>query len=107
MQAVFLSRCSPSRLHGLHAKLTEEQASTVVDMGFGGLLDLRCRSLNRVLCLELVKSFDLRQQMMFVKGRNIPITYHDVGLALGLPNKGNFSYQLNLYAFFFPFGYLW
>lgn len=90
MQAAFISRCSPSRLHGLHAKLTKEQAGAVIDMGFGGLLDLRCRSLNRILCLELVKSFDLRHGMMIVKGRTIAITSHDVGLALGLPDKGNF-----------------
>ena len=107
MQAVFLTRCSPSRLHRLHAKFTEEQANAVVDMGFGGLLDLRCHSLNRVLCLELVKSFDLQQYVMFVKGCPIPITYHDVGMALGLPDKGNFSLPIKPLCLFFPVKYLW
>ena len=101
MQAMFFTKCSPSRLHGLHAKLTEEQVNAVVDMGFGGLLHLRFQSLNRVLCMELEKSFDLRQYVMFVKGRAIPITYHDVGMPLGLPDKGNFFLSIKpLFPFF-------
>ena len=77
----------------LHAKLTEEQTKAIVHIGFGGLLDLRCNALNRVLCLALVNSFDLRRHVMVVKGYNIPITYHDVGMALGLPDNGNFFYH--------------
>ena len=105
MKAVFLMQCSPSQLHSLHAKLAEEQAKTVVDMGFGGLLDLSCKSLNHILCLRLVKSFDLRRHVMVVKGHNIPVTYHDVGMALGLPDNGNFFLSIKplWHYFFFPF----
>ena len=90
MQDVFLTWCSTCRLHGLHRKLTEEQAKAVVDMGFGGLLDLRCNTLNHILCLELVKNFDLQRHVMVVKGCDIPITYHDVRMAFGLSDNGNF-----------------
>ena len=43
-----------------------------------------------VLCLESVKSFDLQWHVLSVKGDDILISYHDVGMAFGLSNNGNF-----------------
>ena len=107
MQDMFLTRCSPSRLQGLYGKLTKDQAKAVMDMGFGGLLEVKCNSLNRVLCLELVNSFNLKQHVMIVKGLDISISYRDVGTTFGLPDNVNFFLPITLlwrYYYYF-FGY--
>lgn len=88
MQAAFQTRCSPKRFQDRIAQLNRSQVSAVREMGFAPLLELDCKILHRVLCLELVKSFDLRDHCLCIKGSRIPVTYADVGLVMGLPVGG-------------------
>ena len=57
-------------------------------MGFGGILEVEYCTLNMVLCLELVKSFDLEWLVIVVKGDKIPFSNRDVGIVFGLSDNG-------------------
>ena len=65
-------------------------------MGFNALFDIKC-SLERVLCLELVKALDMNSICIFVKGESIAISYHDVGMVFNLLALGILTYLLYIY----------
>ncbi|ONI17332.1 hypothetical protein PRUPE_3G152100 [Prunus persica] len=87
-QAKLVTRCSPGRLFNVIQRLTTEQKAAVKSMGFGSLLDLRCRTLRRSLCLWLLERFDTTQRSLEICGERIPLTPKDVELVMGLAASG-------------------
>lgn len=87
-QAKLVTRCSPGRLFNVIQRLTTEQKDAVKSMGFGSLLDLRCRTLRRSLCLWLLERFDTTQRSLEICGERIPLTPKDVELVMGLAASG-------------------
>lgn len=88
MQAKLVTRCSPGRLFNVIQRLTNEQKAAVKSMGFGSLLDLRCRTLRRSLCLWLLERFNTTRRSLEICGEHIPITPKDVELVMGLAASG-------------------
>ncbi|XP_068335071.1 uncharacterized protein [Pyrus communis] len=87
-QAKLVTRCSPGRLFNVIQRLTNEQKAAVKSMGFGSLLDLRCRTLRRSLCLWLLERFNTTRRSLEICGERIPITPKDVELVMGLAASG-------------------
>ncbi|KAK9951158.1 hypothetical protein M0R45_006616 [Rubus argutus] len=87
-QAKLVTRCSPGRLFNVIQGLTPEQKAAVKNMGFGSLLDLRCRTLRRSLCLWLLERFNTEQSSLEICGECIPLTPKDVELVMGLAASG-------------------
>ncbi|KAM1668150.1 hypothetical protein TB2_047022 [Malus domestica] len=87
-QAKLVTRCSPGRLFNVIQRLTNEQKAAVKSMGFGSLLDLRCRTLRRSLCLWLLERFNTTRCSLEICGERIPITPKDVELVMGLAASG-------------------
>ncbi|XP_041007651.1 uncharacterized protein LOC121252194 isoform X2 [Juglans microcarpa x Juglans regia] len=63
-QTKLVTRCSPGRLFNVLQRLTPEQKTAVKSMGFGSLLDLRCRTLRRSLCLWLLERFNTTRRSL-------------------------------------------
>ncbi|MFS7890453.1 putative protein-serine/threonine phosphatase [Helianthus anomalus] len=87
-QANLVTRCSPGRLVNVLKHFTEEQKEAVKSMGFGSLLDLKCRTLRRSLCLWLLERFNTIRRNLEICGERIPLHPHDVELVMGLPASG-------------------
>ncbi|XP_070660685.1 uncharacterized protein [Malus domestica] len=87
-QATLVTRCSPGRLFNVIQRLTNEQKAAVKSMGFGSLLDLRCRTLRRSLCLWLLERFNTTRRSLEICGERIPITPKNVELVMGLAASG-------------------
>ncbi|KAF5791466.1 putative protein-serine/threonine phosphatase [Helianthus annuus] len=87
-QANLVTRCSPGRLVNVLKHFTEDQKEAVKSMGFGSLLDLKCRTLRRSLCLWLLERFNTIRRSLEICGERIPIYPHDVELVMGLPASG-------------------
>ncbi|XP_010528520.1 PREDICTED: uncharacterized protein LOC104805598 [Tarenaya hassleriana] len=87
-QTKLVTRCSPGRLLNVIQRLTSEQKEAVKNMGFGGLLDLRCRTLRRSLCLWLLERFDTRKCCLKICGHCIPLHPKDVEHVMGLASDG-------------------
>lgn len=87
-QANLVTRCSPGRLVNVLKHFTTEQKEAVRSMGFGSLLDLKCRTLRRSLCLWLLERFNTIRRSLEICGERIPLYPHDVELVMGLPATG-------------------
>lgn len=87
-QANLVTRCSPGRLLNVLIRFTPDQKEAVKSMGFGSLLDLRCRTLRRNLCLWLLERFNTIRRSLEICGARIPISPRDVELVMGLPASG-------------------
>nr|XP_043614365.1 uncharacterized protein LOC122586441 [Erigeron canadensis] len=87
-QANLVTRCSPGRLVNVLKHFTPEQKEDVKSMGFGSLLDLKCRTLRRSLCLWLLERFNTIRRSLEICGERIPLYPHDVELVMGLPANG-------------------
>ncbi|KAF4356800.1 hypothetical protein F8388_000603 [Cannabis sativa] len=87
-QTKLVTRCSPGRLFNVLQRLTAEQREAVKCMGFGSLLDLRCRTLRRSLCLWLLERFNTTQCSLEICGHSIPLTPKDVEFVMGLAASG-------------------
>ncbi|XAR51482.1 Phosphoprotein phosphatase [Bertholletia excelsa] len=87
-QAKLITRCSPGRLFNVLQRLAPEQNAAVKSMGFGSLLDLRCRTLRRSLCLWLLERFNTARSSLNICGERIPLSPQDVELVLGLAASG-------------------
>ncbi|KAG5523792.1 hypothetical protein RHGRI_030698 [Rhododendron griersonianum] len=82
---VFRSRCSPLKLVKVNEALTKEQKDAVERVGFGLMLKLKCRMLNREFISRLVKHFNLvTKSLEFGRVWVYTITPNDVRRALGL-----------------------
>ncbi|KAI3785222.1 hypothetical protein L1987_44337 [Smallanthus sonchifolius] len=87
-QANLVTRCSPGRLVNVLKHFTVDQKEAVKSMGFGSLLDLKCRTLRRSLCLWLLERFNTIRRSLEICGERIPLYPHDVELVMGLPASG-------------------
>ncbi|KAI3747795.1 hypothetical protein L6452_10451 [Arctium lappa] len=87
-QANLVTRCSPGRLVNVMKRFTPDQKEAVKSMGFGSLLDLKCRTLRRSLCLWLLERFNTIRRSLEICGKRIPLSARDVELVMGLPSSG-------------------
>ncbi|KAL3844917.1 hypothetical protein ACJIZ3_002320 [Penstemon smallii] len=87
-QTKLVTRCSPGRLLNVLQRLTPDQKAAVKSMGFGSILNLRCRTLRRSLCLWLLEKFNTVRRSLEVCGERIPLTPRDVELVMGLASSG-------------------
>ncbi|KAJ9540909.1 hypothetical protein OSB04_027415 [Centaurea solstitialis] len=87
-QANLVTRCSPGRLVNVMKRFTPNQKEAVKSMGFGSLLDLKCRTLRRSLCLWLLERFNTIRRSLEICGKRIPLSPRDVELVMGLPSSG-------------------
>lgn len=87
-QTKLVTRCSPGRLLNVLQQLTPEQKAAVKSMGFGSILNLRCRTLRRSLCLWLLEKFNTVRRSLEICGERIPLTPRDVEMVMGLPSTG-------------------
>ncbi|XP_051117954.1 uncharacterized protein LOC127242450 [Andrographis paniculata] len=87
-QTKLVTRCSPGRLLNVLQRLTPEQQAAVKSMGFGSILNLRCRTLRRSLCLWLLEKFNTVRRSLEICGERIPLSPHDVELVMGLSSSG-------------------
>lgn len=82
------TNCSPRRFKLLIDKLNERQLQAVNEVGFGGLLFIRCKKLHRPLLNWLVEQFDERRHSFRIGECELHITDRDVSLILGLRTDG-------------------
>ncbi|XP_073293800.1 uncharacterized protein [Primulina huaijiensis] len=87
-QTKLVTRCSPGRLLNVLQRLTPEQKAAVNGMRFGSILNLRCRTLRRSLCLWLLERFNTVRRSLEICGERIPLTPRDVELVMGLASSG-------------------
>lgn len=87
-QANLVTRCSPGRLVNVIKQFTPGQREAVRSMGFGSLLDLKCRTLRRSLCLWLLERFNTIRRSLEICGKRIPLFPRDVELVMGLSASG-------------------
>nr|XP_043632715.1 uncharacterized protein LOC122603924 isoform X2 [Erigeron canadensis] len=87
-QANLVTRCSPGRLVNVIKQFTPDQREAVKRIGFGSLLDLKCRTLRRSLCLWLLERFNTIRRSLEICGSRIPLSPRDVELVMGLPASG-------------------
>ncbi|KAK6128758.1 hypothetical protein DH2020_037513 [Rehmannia glutinosa] len=87
-QTKLVTRCSPGRLLNVLQRLTPDQKAAVKSMGFGSILNLRCRTLRRSLCLWLLEKFNTVRRSLEICGERIPLTPRDVELVMGLASSG-------------------
>lgn len=88
VQTKLVTRCSPGRLLNVLQRLTPDQKAAVKSMGFGSILNLRCRTLRRSLCLWLLEKFNTVRRSLEICGERIPLTPRDVELVMGLASSG-------------------
>ncbi|PWA54567.1 Aminotransferase-like mobile domain-containing protein [Artemisia annua] len=87
-QANLVTRCSPGRLVNVIKRFTPDQKEAVKSIGFGSLLDLKCRTLRRSLCLWLLERFNTIRRSLEICGERVPLSPRDVELVMGLPASG-------------------
>ncbi|KAL1531546.1 RING-type E3 ubiquitin transferase [Salvia divinorum] len=87
-QTKLVTRCSPGRLLNVLQRLTPDQKAAVKSMGFGSILNLRCRTLRRSLCLWLLEKFNTVRRSLEICGERIPLTPQDVELVMGFASSG-------------------
>ncbi|KAF5954116.1 hypothetical protein HYC85_006972 [Camellia sinensis] len=69
-------------------RLDKAQQQAVSDMGFHGILSLRCTHIDHDLCHWLVQNFDLSTHSLNVHGLRMLLTVEDVHELMGLPSNG-------------------
>ncbi|KAG5541416.1 hypothetical protein RHGRI_021293 [Rhododendron griersonianum] len=76
---VFRSRYSPLKLVKVNEDLTKEQKEAIERVGFGSMLKLQCRLLNREFICRLVNHFNpVTKSLEFGRMRVYAITPDDV-----------------------------
>ncbi|CAL5406313.1 unnamed protein product [Camellia sinensis] len=69
-------------------RLDKAQQHAVSDMGFHGILSLRCTHIDHDLCHWLVQNFDPSTHSLNVHGLRMLLTVEDVRELMGLPSNG-------------------
>lgn len=87
-QSYLHTRCSPDRVYKLLQHLQPNQKAAIQEIGFGGILGLRCTKLDHSLCHWLVENFDTLSCTLSVHNTSIKLSPMDVELILGLKAKG-------------------
>ena len=68
--------------------LQPNQKATIQEIGFGGILGLRCTKIDHSLCHWLVENSDTLSGTLSVHNTSIKLSSMDVELILGLKAKG-------------------
>ncbi|KAF9603493.1 hypothetical protein IFM89_036766 [Coptis chinensis] len=68
--------------------ITENQQRWVDELGFGGLLELKCKTLYRTLVLKLVDDVDVEKRTLKIGDRILNINAEEAGRILGIPSQG-------------------
>ena len=69
-------------------KFSDEQKNGVENIGFGGLLSLKCKILRRDLCEWVVEHFDPNSCVLNIHGKSLKFSPEDVESILGLRYGG-------------------
>ncbi|CAL5424782.1 unnamed protein product [Camellia sinensis] len=70
-------------------RFNEAQKQEVIDIGFGGLLGMKCTRIDHDLCTWLVQNFDPNSSSLNVHGRQLRLTCKAVNVLLGIRCEGN------------------
>lgn len=70
-------------------RFNEAQKQVVIDIGFAGLLGMKCTRIDHDLCAWLVQNFDLDSSSLNVHGRQLRLTCKAVNVLLGIRCDGN------------------
>ncbi|XP_071933917.1 uncharacterized protein [Coffea arabica] len=82
-------RCSPNQMVWLASNIDETKKQQIRDMGFGGLLEIQCRSIPNGIGTWLVDNFNPTLSSFQLHGDGVlPLTAKDIGFILGIPNDG-------------------
>ena len=84
----FQTRLSLPSIIEVVNKLTPEQKSAVDKLGLGGLLHLKCKTLNHKLMAWLIKCFNPETRTLAIHGRKYTITSKDVEVLMGIRSSG-------------------
>ena len=69
-------------------ELEPKQKAVIEEIGFGSLLQLRCRKIDHGLCLWLINSFNLNTYMLELYNTWIKLSSTDVEFVMGLRARG-------------------
>ena len=79
----FISRCDPSSFHEIVKQLTIDQNKAVRSIGFGALVELKCKSISQRLCQQLVQLIDPLKSEIIVHGSTFLLSPTDFGEVMG------------------------
>lgn len=82
------TRCAPERVFKVIENLNENQRKAVEEIGFGGILSIKCTHLRRELCQWLVQNFNPYSCTLDVYGKSFKVTHIDVMQIMGLHGGG-------------------
>ncbi|XP_059598878.1 uncharacterized protein LOC109121391 isoform X2 [Vitis vinifera] len=82
------TRCSPERVIRVIENLEPKQKAAIEEIGFGSLLQLRCRKIDHGLCLWLINSFNPNTYMLQLYNTCIKLSPIDVEFIMGLRARG-------------------
>ena len=87
-QLYLQTRCSPERVIRVIENLEPKQKAAIEEIGFGSLLQLRCRKIDHGLCLWLINSFNPNTYMLQLYNTCIKLSPIDVEFIMGLRARG-------------------
>ena len=87
-QLYLQTRCSPERVIRVIKVLEPKQRAIIEEIGFGSLLQLRCRKIDHGLCLWLINSFNPNTYMLELYNTCIKLSSTDVEFIVGLRARG-------------------
>ncbi|CAL5387332.1 unnamed protein product [Camellia sinensis] len=70
-------------------RFNEAQKQVVIDIGFAGLLGMKCTCIDHDLCAWLVQNFDPDSSSLNVHGRQLRLTCKAVNVLLGIRCEGD------------------
>ncbi|CAL5360839.1 unnamed protein product [Camellia sinensis] len=82
-------RISLKSIIDLVNRFNEAQKQTTIEIGFGGLLGMKCTRIDHDFCKWLVQNFDSDTSSLNVYGRQLRLTYKAVNVLLGIRSEGN------------------
>ena len=80
--------CAPQHVMKMVGKLNECKKRVIQELGFGGIMDLKCSPLDRELCKFLVDRFDPNQCALHIDSRKLLISPRDTENMMGLKSNG-------------------
>ena len=89
LQSKMQVRISLKAIVDIANRCNEAQKQTVIDIGLGGLLGLKCTRIDHNLCQWVVQNFDPDTCSLTVHGRNLRLTCEEVHVLLGIRAEGD------------------
>ncbi|XP_071906279.1 uncharacterized protein [Coffea arabica] len=82
-------RCSSNQMVWLASNIDKTKKQQIRDMGFGGLLEIKCRSILNDIGTWLVDNFNpTLSSFQLHRDGVLPLIAKDISLILGIPNDG-------------------